>query len=271
MTTDETGANLLGVVGGLGPLASAEFLRTIYEHGLGAREQHAPAVVMLSDPSFPDRTQTFLEGGDDILLARLATALGRLCEMGATRLVICCVTMHHVVPRLPPRLRERVVSLLDVIFDAVAAGRDEHLLVCSTGTRHMRVFERHDGWERARRRFVLPDEKDQDAIHHELIYRVKRNEDLAAPAALLETLLAKYGVGSFVSGCTEVHLLTKLFARADRPAGAVGCVDPLDIIARAAACGGLARLSRVNAAPPPPAWTAPHAGAEATQTQEPRL
>ena len=48
---------ILGVVGGMGPLASAEFVKTIYEHSLGEREQASPTVLMHSDPTFPDRTQ----------------------------------------------------------------------------------------------------------------------------------------------------------------------------------------------------------------------
>jgi aspartate racemase len=242
--TEETKTQLLGVVGGLGPLASAEFLKTIYEYGLtGEPEQQAPAVLLLSDPSFPDRTQTFLRGEDDLLLARLTAALERLCEMGATRLVICCVTMHHIVPRLPPRLRARVLSLLDVIFDSVAESRREHLLVCTNGTRRLGIFERHAQWERVRRYFVLPDERDQDAIHHDLIYRVKQNRDLDELAPLFSSLLAKYGVGSFVAGCTEIHLLAKHFARAGGAWGCPPCVDPLTIIAQAVARGGLARAA----------------------------
>jgi aspartate racemase len=235
---EQYNSNLLGVVGGLGPLASAEFLKTIYEYGLGEREQSAPAVLMLSDPSFPDRTQTLLDGGDELLLGRLADALGRLSEMGVSQVVICCITLHHVVPRLPAHMRARVVSLLDVIFDSVKQSRSEHLLVCTTGTRRLGVFQRHECWERTKSYFVLPDEKDQAAIH-DLIYRVKRNEDLDELAPLLDALLSKYGVGSFIAGCTEIHLLAKRFLRESGRQ----CIDPLIIIAQAVAQGGLARLA----------------------------
>ena len=55
-------SNVLGVVGGMGPLASAEFVKTIYEYGLNRREQESPSVVLVSDPTFPDRTSVSWQG-----------------------------------------------------------------------------------------------------------------------------------------------------------------------------------------------------------------
>ena len=45
---------LLGIVGGLGPLASAEFLKTLYEENPFEVEQEGPACLLLSDPNVPD-------------------------------------------------------------------------------------------------------------------------------------------------------------------------------------------------------------------------
>lgn len=239
---EELNRELLGIVGGLGPLASAEFLKTIYECNLGEDEQHAPAVLMYSDPSFPDRTETFLRGEDDILLDRLIVALRRLCELRVSKVVICCITIHHVVPRLPPLLREKVVSLLDVIFASLARSRKKHLLVCTSGTRRMGIFERHEGWERAKDYLIWPDEDDQKTIHYDLIYRVKSNHDVDELMPLLESLLAKYEVDSFVAGCTEMHLLTKRFADFGDSSRGRQCIDPLTIIAQAVTGDELARL-----------------------------
>src|SRR5215813_3866816 len=97
----ETDRQILGIVGGLGPMASAEFLKTVYEYGIGDNEQDAPIVVMYSDPTFPDRTDSFLAGEDELLLARLTAALQFLADAGAARFVICCMTIHHLLPSVP--------------------------------------------------------------------------------------------------------------------------------------------------------------------------
>src|SRR5262245_31576847 len=161
--------NTLGVLGGMGPMASAEFLKTIYEHSLGRREQESPIVFMYSDPSFPDRTEAFLEGSYEHLFEQLVHALNQLREMAVTKIVICCITIHYLLPRLAPDLRDQIVSLLDVIFANVARTQKKHLLLCTNGTRKLEIFQNHDQWEALQEFFVLPDETDQDKVHHELI------------------------------------------------------------------------------------------------------
>jgi aspartate racemase len=107
---------VLGIVGGMGPLASAEFVRTVYRCASWEREQDAPRLVMYSDPAFPDRTDAFLTGDDDTVLHPLVAVLERLVDLGATRLLICCMTAHHLVPRLPAALHARVVSVPRVLL-----------------------------------------------------------------------------------------------------------------------------------------------------------
>lgn len=221
--------NVLGVLGGMGPLASAEFLKTIYEAGGGAREQDSPVVVLYSDPTFPDRTEAFLRGEEGELLRRLVRALYHLRELGATKTVICCVTIHHLLPRLPADLRRHVVSLLDVIFDQLEERGGRHLLLCTTGTSRLGIFQKHRRWEGLCGDVVLPTEPDQKRLH-ELIYGVKRNHGLDDAVAFVEASLRRYGAESFIVGCTEVHLMAKRFVHAGGARGA--CLDPLMVIAR---------------------------------------
>ena len=223
---------ILGVLGGLGPLASAEFLKTIYEHSLDEREQDSPIVIMYSDPTFPDRTEQLLQGSNGLLLELLVEALERLSEMQVSRIVICCMTIHHLLHEVPVELRERVISLVDVIFARVMQTRQRHLLVCTNGTRELRIFERHEQWESVRDYIVLPGENDQQIIHHNIIYRVKKNCDVHELTARLKGLVAKYEVDSFIAGCTETHLLAKQLARSNGNGKHYGCVDPLTIIAQ---------------------------------------
>lgn len=222
--------NVLGVLGGMGPLASAEFIRTIYEYSLSGREQDSPAVLLHSDPSFPDRTDAFLAGDCDGILCQLDGALHSLTAQGATRIVVCCMTIHYLLPRLAEDVRGRIVSLLDVCFDNLPPGR--HLLISSSGTRKLGLFENHSRWQSLKQHVVLPDEEDQRRIHYDLIYPIKRNPDLSELTPLLESLLAKYRVDSFIAGCSEIHLLAKRYLSVPPARRRYTCVDPLTIIAR---------------------------------------
>jgi aspartate racemase len=226
----------VGVLGGMGPLSSAEFVRTIYEHASGAREQEAPAVLLYSDPSFPDRTDAFHAGREERVSVPLEAALRRLLEMGADRLVVCCMTAHHVFPRLSPDVRARLVSLVDVAVEALERTPGRHLLVCSNGTRAGRIFERHPAWARVAARVAMPGPEEQAALHHDMIYRAKRNVDAAELLPVLASVLERHGVTSFVAGCSEVHLLAKRFLALPQGAG-YSCVDPFDLFARRVASG----------------------------------
>lgn len=224
-TTD----NLLGIVGGLGPLASAEFLKTIYEHWVGALEQESPRVLLCSDPTFPDRTESLLNGSEEQLLEKLIATLTCLREMGASRFVICCFTIHHLLPRVPHELRSRLVSLIDVVYEELNERRVPHLLLCTLGTRRLGTFERHELWPQLRHLFVVPDEMDQHEVHR-LIYEIKSGADVRRRIAFIENLLDKYNVNSFIAGCTEIHLLAKHFCATHE--NERRCIDPLIYIAR---------------------------------------
>lgn len=200
---------MLGVLGGMGPLASAEFLKTIYEYNLSIeREQELPRVVLYSDPTFPDRTEVLLKGDHNLLLARLIEALCYLCESDVSRIVICCITSHYLLPKLPEELRKRIISLVDVIFKKTLERQKKHLLICTRGTRQMEIFQDHSLWQYTKDYIVLPDEQDQNLIH-QMIYHLKLKGESQKCIPILETLKSKYKVNSFIAGCTEIHLLSK--------------------------------------------------------------
>jgi aspartate racemase len=246
--------NIFGIVGGMGPLASAEFLRTIYEYSLAdRREQEAPAVMLYSDPTIPDRTEAFLKREDGPVLEQLTAAVEGLVGLGATRIVVCCMTIHYLLPRLPQHLRTRVISMFDIIYEQLARSPRRRLVLCSTGTRKLRLFESHSQWERLKDSLVFPDDEDQRAVHEGIIYPIKKCPDLGGLEAA-QSLMKKYGVESFVAGCSEIHVLSKYFLA--RGAGREVCdfIDPFDALARELAEGRLfdRHAGRFNNQTPPP-------------------
>jgi aspartate racemase len=222
---------IFGVIGGMGPLASAEFLKTIYESSPGEREQEFPIVILYSNPSFPDRTESFLTGKEDVLRDELLKALTLLREMGVSKMVICCVTIHHLLPKLQVVDRQQIISLLDVVFNKVVKTHEKHLLLCSNGTHELGIFQAHPQWCAAKDRIVLPSKSDQEQIH-KMIYEVKQNCQISQFIPVLESLLQKYDAHSFIAGCTEVHLLAKHFMSVEAHQTRYGCIDPLTIIAK---------------------------------------
>lgn len=200
---------LLGILGGLGPLASAAFVRTLYRQRTSEREQDAPRCILLSDPTFPDRTEALTRGEDEVLAARLTEGLETLVAAGADRLVIACFTIHAVLDRVPRELRRRVVSLVDTVVEEVAAlpaGAGPLLLLTTSGSRRSGLFSAHPRWHEVESRLRSPDPSDQEGLHRRL-YGLKGGAEPAEMLPWLAELRARYEVSGFVFGCTEMHLV----------------------------------------------------------------
>jgi aspartate racemase len=220
---------LLGILGGLGPLASAEFLKTLYEENPVDVEQHAPACVLLSDPTVPDRTEAILRGDEAPVARWLESKLGSMQQLGARRVVIACITMHHFLESVPAPLRELVVSLVDLTLEEVIASGGRWLLLTSQGTRLSGVFERSRCWRAAEPHVVWSSPSEQRELH-DAIYRLKRHGEVAEAVALCERLVAAHGTDGFIAGCTELHLVTRnLLLRP--PHARPRSLDPLQLVA----------------------------------------
>lgn len=223
-------AMVYGILGGMGPLASAEFLKTIYEIHEGRPEQEMPVVLVRSDPRVRDRTATLLKDPQDReLLAELELGLSELVRMGADEIVICCFTTHLLLSLVREDLRAKVVPLLDLTFDELERSSSRHLLVCTTGSRRLGLFERHPRWAGVTGRVACPDEDDQEAVHR-WIYEIKKGRDAGEMLPFLAGLGEKYGTGAFIAGCTEIHLVAKRLQSSG--GSSLSWVDPLTTLAR---------------------------------------
>jgi aspartate racemase len=225
----------LGILGGMGALASAAFLNTVYRLHLTALEQEAPRCILLSDPTFPDRTEAILSGAAQPVTGRLAQALETLYAAGAERIVLACVTLHHFLSGVAAPLRRGVIPLPDLAMARIAATPGRHLLLASSGTRAARIFESHPLWPQVAARVALPEAGDQEELHRRL-YRLKA--DAAGGEAghcigWLRELRDKYQAAGLVLACTELHLLHPSPGAAPPLAAALGAalIDPLLIAA----------------------------------------
>ena len=57
--------NAIGIIGGMGPMASQLFYKMVTEHTVAEKDQDHINLVILSDASMPDRTGAILAGEYD--------------------------------------------------------------------------------------------------------------------------------------------------------------------------------------------------------------
>lgn len=223
--------NKLGILGGMGPLPSAELIQTIYRLNAAEKEQELPACVLYSDPSIPDRTEAILTGDTREVAARVSRALEELAASGVDRIFIACVTAHHVLPEVPEPLRRRVLNLIDLVIDEILEKPRPCLLLCTTGTRRARIFERHERWGEVAEHVRVLDEDDQHQLHNHL-YRLKKHAPPEDCLAWLDMLPAKYGLYTLIFGCTELHLMHRPLAARHAARDHYCIIDPMMTVAR---------------------------------------
>jgi aspartate racemase len=229
-------------------VASAEFVLSIYAHGVRTSEQTSPIVILHSDPTVPDRSALLAGAPTEVaaVVEPVRAGLRRLYDHGCTSIVVCCMTVHYVLRDLEPALRGGVASVLDALIDEVAAAAPARLLMLSsTVPIKLGLFADDPRWSAVAPYLVWPDEKDQASLQT-AIWEIKENRGVGTGAAWLESCLSKYGASGFVVGCSEVHVLARKLALPG-----VRVVDPFDVLARAAATrtlGSWATANRIGSA-----------------------
>lgn len=115
-----TGLGLrLGIIGGLGPLASADFYRKLTELTPAAVDTDHLPLVLLSLPQLLDRSEAILNGTDAVLKPLLA-AIKTLDQLGVESIAMPCNTAHHWFDQLSSATGAEIVHIVDSVVDDMA-------------------------------------------------------------------------------------------------------------------------------------------------------
>jgi len=112
---------LLGVLGGMGPLATADFMHKLVQATPAAVDQDHVPLLVSSIPQVPDRSAAFRGEGVSPLAAMVDSGR-RLVRAGAGLLVMPCNTAHLWFDDVRQALGVPMLHLVDAaIADAIAA------------------------------------------------------------------------------------------------------------------------------------------------------
>ena len=225
----------IGILGGMGPLATADLLIKITTATRADSDREHIRVYIDSDAAIPDRTGAILHGGEDPV-PEMAAALRNLERCGADCIVMACNTAHYFLPRLQALTETPILDMLSITAARCAQlfpGKKAALLG-TTGTLQTGIYDR--ALEREGVPFLLPDEEEQQWLMH-LIYDVVKATRPMQPeeerwSRLLEALRQR-GADYFILACTELPIIANTL-QDEGP-----FVDPTAELARAAVlfCG----------------------------------
>jgi aspartate racemase len=222
---------VLGVLGGMGPLASAQFMLRLTLLTPAERDQDHIPTVLWSDPRVPDRGAARDGTGPDPLPA-LVRGLQGLQAAGCGAVAIPCNTAHGWIAGM------RAATVLPILHIVDAASADLRRLGVPPGpvglmgtaaTLAMRLYQNQLGtlgWDCL---VPAPDEMARLVTPAIALVKANRVAEAYAPLAEAAALLARRGAPAVILGCTEIPL-----GIAAGPAMPVLIVDTIDALARAA-------------------------------------
>jgi aspartate racemase len=221
---------VLGVLGGMGPLASAEFMRQLTLLTPAERDQdHIPAVLW-SDPRVPDRNAARTGTGESPLPALLRGIRG-LEAAGCGAIAIPCNTAHGWIDGMRSATTLPILHIVEAAAEELrrqGIGPGPIGVMGTAATLAMGLYQdglRMGGWD-----VSIPTEEEMARWVTPGIALVKANRvaEAYAPLAEAASALAARGARAVVLGCTEIPL-----GIAAGPALPFPVVDTIDALARA--------------------------------------
>lgn len=223
----------LGIIGGLGPMATAYLLQLIIEMTDAKTDQEHLDVIVFDRPSVPDRTAHILDPGKPSPLPSMQQTARTLEQLGAGCLCAPCVTSHYFYGELAGSVSIPFLNMLtETAQELKAAGRRKAGILATTGTVSTGLFQ--TALEACGLKAAVPGSHGQNLVMSLIYDEIKAGRP--ADPEKFETVsreLQLSGCDSLILGCTELSLIKK-----NTPLGH-GYLDALEVLAKRCvqACG----------------------------------
>jgi aspartate racemase len=221
---------VVGVLGGMGPLATADFYTKLVRLTPARTDQDHPRVIIDSNPKIPDRTAGILGLGPDPTPHLTQTARG-LERAGAEVIAIPCNSAHAYLAAIRQSVKIPVLDIMEEVAAAASAltpfPRAVGLLA-TPGTVRARLYHRALA---ARGIAVVECTAGDEKEVHAVIDAVKTGDLGRAVRERLRDVAAELirrGAAVIILGCTELPLV---MSAQDVP---VPLLDATEILAAAA-------------------------------------
>jgi aspartate racemase len=223
----------IGILGGMGPEATAYFFGLIVGQTQAARDQDHIPIIICSNPKIPERTAAVLGLGPSPV-PLLKDGVRRLARAGADFIVIPCITAHAFLPEMKAASPLPILNILNLTraFSVnTIPGLARVGLIASTGTARSGLFART--FSKAGIAVITPTDKEQKKVMEAIFGERGIKAGFTSGRArklILEAARGLIGRGAqaIIAGCTEVPLVLR------QKDLRVPLIEPLQIAAEAA-------------------------------------
>ncbi len=216
----------VGILGGMGPLAGVELHRLIIDATPATKDQDHMQVVLFTNPSIPDRTQSLRDDDGKLYACAAGESVAELERMNVNVIVMACMTAHSRLSYIQRQTNVPILSGIPLVHAALTTHYPQKkvALLATPGSIASGVYTDsapNIDW-------LIPGEALQQEIT-DAIYKIKAGSQLAGSRQLQQVMeaLQSQGADLFILGCTELGLLF-----ADLQERGFSVIDPLRLLAQ---------------------------------------
>ncbi|MBE2984699.1 aspartate/glutamate racemase family protein [Campylobacter sp. RM9344] len=133
----------LGIIGGMGPLATADLYKKIIDLTPATCDQEHLHIVIDSFAQIEDRTK-FIMGEGVSPLAKLVQSAKRLKEAGCEAMLMACNTAHFFAPDVEKEAGVKILHIAKVAVDAIKKrypNAKDIAVIATSGTKKAGVYD----------------------------------------------------------------------------------------------------------------------------------
>lgn len=220
----------IGIIGGMGPLATVKLFERIVTNSGAAADQEHPRVLIDNNTNIPDRTSFILGRGEDPVPELTKSAVG-LEKMGADFLIMPCNTAHFFLEEISKVIKIPFIDMLEeTLLKASETVLDGRIgLLATDGTLQSGIYDKRAADHGLK--LIHPEPEDQVKVM-KFIYGIKSGNLGGHSEDFKEVVnkMADNGLKAVILGCTELSVAIDYLELDNR----ITYLDPLTIIARRA-------------------------------------
>ena len=212
----------LGVIGGMGPLATVSFYERVVLNTLAKCDNEHIDMVVLSHASMPDRTKCIIENKGGEFLEVIKKDFKILEDIGVEAVAIPCNTSHYFFNEFKKFTGLRIINMIEeTILEVKKRGIEKIAVFGTLGTLNSKVYEKYANQHGLLVKEVSPEDKQ---VVMDIIYDIKETNCLDGRRFV--DILSRYCDDETVGiiACTELSLL-------DIPRD-INTIDALDVLVK---------------------------------------
>ncbi len=219
----------LGIIGGMGPLATVNLFNKIIINTDAQNDQEHIHMLIDNNTNIPDRTAFLLGKGEDPTEELIKSAI-RLEKAGADFLVMPCNTAHYFYENIKEKINIDFLNMIEetVKFIQLNYPNNKKIGLLSTdGTLKAKIYDLY--FNKQNIQVINPRKETQSSIM-DIIYGIKGGKkeiQIDGIYSAVEEFKAK-GVEIFILGCTELSVANEICVLEGN------FVDALNVVAKRA-------------------------------------